>query len=113
MDFKTRLRRYYEVRCPSKCSDVDKLVIKYKNKEKDLFRQLTFKYGPEPKLTNADKTAIQNRNPKSQKQAPISKETIDVNEWMNNMLTNEDKQLLDEIDKFTGKNLPKYILDKI
>ena len=43
MDFKTRLLRFYKEKCPAKCSDVDMLAIKYKTKEKELFRQLTFK----------------------------------------------------------------------
>ena len=112
MDFKTRLKRYYELRCPSKCADVDKLAIKYKNKEKELFRQLTFKYGPEPKLTHADKTAIQNRNPKVEK-TTICKEVVDVNQYMENMLSQEDKILLEEIDKYEVSKLPKHIFDKI
>ena len=63
MDFKTRLTRYYKLRCPQKLCDVDKLVAKYATKEKELFRQLTFKYGPENYLSNADKTAIKSRAP--------------------------------------------------
>ena len=46
---------------PTKICDVDKLVAKYATKEKELFRQLTFKYGPENYLSSADKTAIRSR----------------------------------------------------
>ena len=41
MDFRTRLMRFYKEKCPSKCNDVDIMVVKYKNNEKQLFRQLT------------------------------------------------------------------------
>ena len=61
MDFRKRLLRFYEAHCPEKCMDVDNLVVKYGTREKDLFRQLTFKYGPEPKLSDAEKTAIRKR----------------------------------------------------
>ena len=112
MDFKTRLLRYYELRCPSKCNDVDKLVIKYKGKEKELFRQLTFKYGPEDKLSNADRTAINNRAPQKKIVEEIDKQ-INYDEWMNSLLNNDDLLLLNEIDKYNSKSLPKHILDKI
>ena len=114
MDFKTRLLRFYEVRCPSKCGDVDKLSIKYKNREKELFRQLTFKYGPEPKLSNADKTAAQKRNAKPTPAAPPTSNTpIDADEWMTCLLTPDDFELIRQIDNYSGQTLPQHILDKI
>ena len=114
MDFKTRLRKFYEIRCPSKCSDVNKLAIKYEHKEKDLFRQLTLKYGPENWLTNADKTAARKRTIKPDKPISIpTKKTIDVEEWMENLLTNEDHQLIKEIDMCESTHIPQKILDKI
>ena len=88
--------------------------IKYKDKEKDLFRQLTFKYGPEQKLTNADKTAIYNRNSQVKKQSDSKPfEVLDVNEWMNNMLTQTDWEIINEIEKCNGEKIPQYLLDKI
>ena len=115
MDFKARLLRFYEAQCPSKCGDVEKLAVKYKTKEKDLFRQLTFKYGPEPKLSNADKAAIQKRTAKPEKKLDnLNKtNTLDTEEWMMSLLNQNDLELLKEIDNHTGKKLPQYILDKI
>tara|TARA_X000000950_G_C13753412_1_gene593647 strand:- start:603 stop:944 length:342 start_codon:yes stop_codon:yes gene_type:complete len=113
MDFKTRLLRFYELRCPSKCSEVDKLAIKYKNKEKELFRQLTFKYGPEQKLTNADKTAIQSRTLKKSIAKEVNKEEIDYNKWMDSLLDEDDIKLISELDNYSGKSIPQSILDKI
>lgn len=114
MDFKTRLLRFYKEKCPSKCSDVDMLAIKYKTKEKELFRQLTFKYGPEAELSNADKTAIRNSTmkPDKKKEEPTKKQ-MDVQEWMNSLLNDKDKALLNELDNYSGTKLPQSILDKI
>ena len=112
MDFKTRLTRYYSLRCPQKLCDVHKLVTKYASKEKELFRQLTFKYGPEVKLSDAERRAIQARTAK----APIvkaPKQSIDINDWMDSLLDENDKNLLREIDNCPGNQIPQSILDKI
>tara|TARA_Y100000389_G_scaffold203336_1_gene251448 strand:- start:4852 stop:5205 length:354 start_codon:yes stop_codon:yes gene_type:complete len=117
MDFKTRLRRFYEARCPEKCSDVNKIANKYKHKEKELFRQLTFKYGPEPKLSNADKNAIRERNPNKKNEQPTSvkKQHIytNIDEWMYSLLDKNDIELIKEIDDLNGKPITKHILDRI
>ena len=112
MDFKTRLIRYYQLNAPQKLGDVDKLVTKYASKEKELFRQLTFKYGPEPKLSEAERKAIHARTVK----APIvkaPKQTIDINEWMESLLDENDKILLREIENYSGNQIPQSILDRI
>ena len=112
MDFKTRLTRYYSLNAPQKLGDVDKLVAKYATKEKELFRQLTFKWGPEAKLSEAEKKAIQARTEK----APIvkaPKQTIDINQWMESLLDENDKNLLREIENFSGNQIPQSILDQI
>tara|TARA_Y100000741_G_scaffold255571_1_gene196953 strand:+ start:344 stop:682 length:339 start_codon:yes stop_codon:yes gene_type:complete len=112
MDFKTRLIRYYELNAPQKLGDVDKLVQKYSSKEKELFRQLTMKYGPELKHSDAERKAIQARTIR----APIvksPKKTIDINEWMESLLDENDKNLLREIDNYPGNQIPQSILDKI
>ena len=112
MDFKTRLIRYYELNAPQKLGDVDKLVTKYASKEKELFRQLTFKYGPEPKLLEAERKAIHARTVK----APIvkaPKQTIDINQWMESSLDENDKNLLREIDNCPENQIPQRILDRI
>ena len=112
MDFKTRLTRYYKLNAPQKLCDVDKLVQKYSSKEKELFRQLTFKYGPEAKLSDAERKAIQARTQK----APIvkaPKQTIDINQWMESLLDENDKKLLEHIDNYSGNQIPQSILDQI
>tara|TARA_B100001175_G_scaffold317919_1_gene337558 strand:+ start:4564 stop:4902 length:339 start_codon:yes stop_codon:yes gene_type:complete len=112
MDFKTRLTRYYSLNAPQKLCDVDKLVQKYSSKEKELFRQLTFKWGPEAKLSDAERKAIQSRTAK----APIvkaPKQTIDINEWMDSLLDQNDKNLLREIENYSGNQIPQSILDRI
>ena len=112
MDFKTRLTRYYQLNAPQKLGDVDKLVTKYASKEKELFRQLTFKWGPEAKLSDAERKAIQARTIK----APIvkaPKQMIDINEWMESLLDDNDKNLLREIDNYNGKDIPQSILNRI
>ena len=114
MDFKTRLRRFYEVHCPAKCADVDNFAVKYKDREKDLFRQLKTKYGPEKWLTNADKTAARNRTMKPVKAPhPLPNTPVDTDEWLNSLLTEEDHKLLAEIDSYGAQDLPQRILDKI
>ena len=55
MSFKKRLTRFYEKYRPDKVGDVNELSKKYSNQEKELFRKLTFKYGPEPKMSDAEK----------------------------------------------------------
>jgi hypothetical protein len=45
---KARLIKYYKYYAPEKVSDVDRLLRKYRGKEKHLFRALYAKYGPEP-----------------------------------------------------------------
>ena len=112
MDFKTRLIRYYELNAPQKLRDVHKLVTKYASKEKELFRQLTFKYGPEAKLSEAEKKAIQARTAK----APIvkaPKQMIDINDWMDSLLDENDKNLLREINNSSSNQISQSILDKI
>tara|TARA_Y100000389_G_C17469662_1_gene529172 strand:- start:376 stop:714 length:339 start_codon:yes stop_codon:yes gene_type:complete len=112
MDFRTRLLNFYQLRCPSKCADIDMLAKKYANKEKELFRQLTFKYGPEPELSSAAKAAIRERTAK--KNTIMKTEAIiDYDEWMEGLLDDTDRKLLAELDKFSGKQVPKYILDQI
>ena len=111
MDFKTRLIRYYELNAPQKLCDVDKLVQKYSSKEKELFRQLTFKYGPEAKLSEAERKAIQARTAK----APIvkaPKQTIDINdclkltsEWYSEFLKNKN------INSITNKQIDNFFYD--
>ena len=112
MDFKTRLTRYYSLNAPQKLGDVDKLVQKYASKERDLFRQLTYKYGPENDLSQAEKRAIQTRT----KKTPVvksPKQTIDINQWMESLLDENDKNLLREIDNCPGNQIPQRILDRI
>ena len=112
MDFKTRLIRYYELNAPSKIKDVDKLVTKYATKEKELFRQLTFKYGPEQKHSDAERKAIHTRTLKK----PIvkaPKQTIDINDWMDSLLDENDKNLLREINNSSSNQISQSILDKI
>jgi len=112
MDFKTRLTRYYTLNAPQKLGDVEKLVTKYSSKEKELFRQLTFKYGPERALSEAERKAIQARTAK----VPVvkqTKKTIDPIEWMESLLDENDKYLLREIDNHSGNKIPQSILDRI
>ena len=112
MDFNTRLTRYYELNAPHKLGDVDKLVTKYALKEKELFRQLTFKYGPEARLSEAERKAIQSRTTK----APVVKQPkkmIDINTWIESLLDDNDKNLLREIDNYSENRIPQSILDRI
>ena len=112
MDFKTRLIRYYELNAPQKLGAHDKLFQKYLSKKIKLYRQLTFKYGPGPKLPEAEKKAIQARTAKAQiVKAP--KVMIDINEWMVSLLDENDKNLLREIENYSGNQIPQSILDKI
>ena len=113
MDFKTRLIRYYELNAPQKLGDVDKLVEKYSSKEKELFRQLTFKYGPEAKLSDAERKAIHARTIKKTPIVKAPKQTIDINDWMDSLLDENDKNLLREIDNCPGNQIPQSILDQI
>ena len=113
MDFKSRLIRYYELNAPSKIKDVDKLVTKYASKEKELFRQLTFKYGPEKKHSDAEKKAIYARTIQKTPIVKAPKQTIDINEWMDSLLDENDKDLLREIDNCPGNQIPQSTLDKI
>ncbi len=112
MDFKSRLIRYYQVNAPKKLEDVDKLITKYASREKELFRQLTMKYGPEQKHSDAEKKAIHTR---TAKKAPIKapKQTIDINDWMDSLLDENDKNLLREINNSSSNQIPQSILDKI
>ena len=114
MDFKTRLTRYYSLNAPQKLGDVDKLVAKYATKEKELFRQLTFKYGPENYLSNADKTAIRSRAPQP-KQNNLQKNSklLNIDEWMDSLLDDNDKKLLEHINNYSGNQIPQSILDRI
>ena len=114
MDFKTRLTRYYSLNAPQKLGDVDKLVAKYATKEKELFRQLTFKYGPENYLSNADKTAIKSRAPQpKQHNLQQNSKLLNIDEWMDSLLDDNDKNLLREIENYSGNQIPQSILDKI
>lgn len=114
MDFKTRLTRYYKLRCPQKLCDVEKLVQKYSSKEKELFRQLTFKYGPENYLSSADKTAIRSRAPQP-KQNNLQKNSnlLNIDDWLDSLLDDNDKKLLEHIDNYSGSQIPQSILDQI
>ena len=38
---------------------------------------------------------------------------MDVQEWMNSLLNDKDKALLNELDNYSGTKLPQSILDKI
>lgn len=112
MDFKTRLIRYYQLNAPKKLGDVDKLVTKYASKEKELFKQLTMKYGPEQKHSDAERKAIHTRTAK----APIvkaPKQTIDINEWIDSLLDENDKNLLREINNSSSNQISQSILDQI
>ena len=114
MDLKSRLQRFYELRCPSKCVDVETLSIKYKHKEKDLFRQLTFKYGPEPPMSAAEKSAIKQRSKNIIPNKPIQKTTTTTSsDWMMSLLDQNSLELLKEMDNYEGKNIPQHILDRI
>jgi hypothetical protein len=46
--FRERLLAFYKKYEPSKVSEVDNLLAKYKGKEDGLFKALVKKYGPEP-----------------------------------------------------------------
>ena len=113
MDFKSRLIRYYQLNCPQKLCNIDTLVTKYASKEKELFRQLTMKYGPEQKHSDAEKKAIQARTIKKTPIVKASKQTIDINDWMDSLLDENDKNLLREINNSSSNQISKCILDKI
>ena len=113
MDFKSRLIRYYQVNAPQKLCDVDELVKKYASKEKELFRQLTFKYGPEQKHSDAEKKAIYARTIQKTPIVKAPKQTIDINEWMDSLLDENDKNLLREINNSSSNQISQSILDKI
>ena len=113
MNLKERLLRFYKQNCPSKCNDVDKIAFKYKNNEKELFRQLTFKYGPEPPMSNADKAIIRERVSKKKETKSKNDNNIDINEWLDSFLNNDDRELIKEIESYPGKSIPQRLLDKI
>tara|TARA_Y100000389_G_C17470970_1_gene530784 strand:+ start:9366 stop:9698 length:333 start_codon:yes stop_codon:yes gene_type:complete len=110
MDINTRLTRFYTKHCPEKLKDVNHISNKYKNKEKDLFRQLTFKYGPED-LTKSEKKTIQTRlggiNEKKQKVKLVPNWTLD------SILDEKDRILLKKIELNKIHPLPKELLDQI
>lgn len=80
MSFKKRLTRFYEKHRPDKVGDVNELSKKYSNQEKEMFRKLTFKYGPEPKMSDLEKKAIRDRLNKPIK---IKDKKLPTNIWSN------------------------------
>ena len=113
MTLKKRLTIFYEKYCPDKVSDINNLIKKYGNKEKDLFRKLTMKYGPEPKMSEFQKETIRKRVNKDIKSnittRKISKKELIEDEFLDEKTLN----LLNEIDKLGNKPITKDILDKI
>ena len=124
MSFKKRLTRFYEKHKPDKVGDVNELSKKYSNQEKELFRKLTFKYGPEPKMSDAEKKAIRDRLNK-----PIEKKekrNISTNLWSNlrdrngTKITDNDgnfgddiNQILAKFDEIGAKNITNDLLNLI
>tara|TARA_B100002052_G_C15878719_1_gene598190 strand:- start:423 stop:764 length:342 start_codon:yes stop_codon:yes gene_type:complete len=113
MDFKSRLIRYYQLNCPQKLCNIDTLVTKYATKERELFKQLSRKYGPEQKHSDAERKAIQARTIKKTPIVKAPKQTIDINEWMDSLLDENDKNLLREINNSSSNQIPQSILDQI
>eukprot|EP00757_Euglenozoa_sp_SAG-D1_P020304 gene20304-1063_t len=46
-DWKSRITKYYEAKCPEKVATIDTALDKYKGREQDLMDALVKKYGPE------------------------------------------------------------------
>ena len=124
MSLKKRLIRFYEKYRPDKIGDVNELSKKYSNQEKELFRKLTFKYGPEPKMSDTEKKAIRNRLNK-----PIEKKekrNISTNLWSNlrdrngTKITDNDgnfgddvNHIISKLDELGSKKITKELLDLI
>ena len=101
MNTKERLILFYQQYCPDKINDIDNIIKKYGNNEKELFRKLTFKYGPESKDV---KNIIKKRNisnTSENKNIISSKKKIyqDHNEYMKKFLDEKDIDLLKKIDE--------------
>ena len=123
MSLKKRLTIFYKKYCPDKIEEIEKLIKKYGNKEKELFRKLTFKYGPEPKMSEADKKTIIKRQmnnikpkdikPKDIKPKIIVKNTSSKESFDGVYLDEKTLKLLEEIDQLGKKPITKHILDRI
>ena len=123
MSLKKRLTIFYKKYCPDKIPEIGKLINKYGNKEKELFRKLTFKYGPEPKMSEADKKTIIKRQmnnikpkdikPKDIKPKIIVKNTSSKESFDGVYLDEKTLKLLEEIDQLGKKPITKHILDRI
>ena len=118
MSLKKRLTIFYKKYCPDKISEIGKLIKKYGNKEKELFRKLTFKYGPEPKMSESDKKTITKRLTKDIKPKFVVKNTSVKNTSSNDSFDGvyfDEKtlKLLEEIDQLGKKPITKHILDRI
>ena len=120
-----RLLRFYHKNCPEKITNIDNIVKKYNNKEKELFKSLTSKYGKEPPLTMNEKNIINNRlklqkDIIEKKNENLNKLKIEKMKKKNDYLDINtypyDKNTLDllqKIDGFKGKELPAQILAQI
>lgn len=111
MDITTRLSRFYTKHCPQKLKDVNHIANKYKENEKELFRQLTFKYGPED-LTKDEKKSIQHRLSKTKDDTKV-KTRLHSNWTLDSLLDDKDRILIDKIERNKEHPLPKELLDQI
>ena len=113
--FKKRLTRFYKKYCPDKLNDVDKLCTKYGSQEKELFRKLTFKYGPEDKMNEKEKKDVRDRNEKLKNIKNVEKKPkVDNSDPFHFVkFDNNTLELLSKIDLLGNKPITQELLDKI
>lgn len=113
ISLKKRLTIFYKKYCPDKISEIEKIIKKYGNKEKELFRKLTFKYGPEPKISDFDKKTITKILTKDINPKLVIKNTSSNVSFDGVYLDEKTLKLLEEIDNLGKKPITKHILDRI
>ena len=113
--FKKRLTRFYKKYCPDNLNDVDKLCTKYVSQEKELFRKLTFKYGPEDKMNEKEKKDVRDRNEKLKNIKNVEKKPkVDNSDPFHFVkFDNNTLELLSKIDLLGNKPITQELLDKI
>ena len=122
---KSRLLRFYKTHCPEKIENIDNIVKKYSNKEKELFKNLVSIYGKETPLCN-DEKAIINKRLKLQREHIENKKKLSAHlqlekerkkiDYLDIYTYPYDKNtifLLEKIESYKGNNLPPEILSQI
>ena len=114
MDLTERLTLFYKQYCPEKLDDINMIIDKYCMHEKDLFKKLTQKYGPEPEQgVNRRKEFVKMEDSKKKYSKEKDKEKNNTYDYMEKLLGSKEYDLLSKLDALEGKPITKELLAMI